>query len=121
LELTNNALWRAVGRTAALADRVLVTGGGGYNPWSVARCWTGVWATLNGFDIPYRLPDSAEAVLRALTWSRAAGRNPPEHWFTTLADPDIVHPVRDEIWQIVDTVGADDGAIGFLNSDSVVA
>jgi acetoin utilization protein AcuC len=121
LELTNNALWRAMGRTAALADRVLVTGGGGYNPWSVARCWSGVWATLNGFDIPDSLPDSAEAVLRGLTWSRAAGRNPPDHWFTTLADPDIVHPVRDEIWQIIDTVCADDGAVGPLNSDNVVA
>lgn len=121
LELTNNALCRAVGRTAALADRVLVTGGGGYNPWSVARCWTGVWATLNGFDIPDRLPDSAEAVLRGLTWSRAAGRNPPDHWFTTLADPDIVHPVRDEIWQIIDTVCTDDSAVGPLNSDIVVA
>jgi len=108
LELSNNALWRAVGRTAALADKVLVTGGGGYNPWSVARCWTGVWATLNGIDIPERLPQSAEAVLRGLSWSRAAGRNPPEHWFTTLADPANTHPVRDPVWQIIDTIRADD-------------
>ena len=108
LELSNTALWRAVGRTAALADRVLVTGGGGYNPWSVARCWAGVWATLNGIEIPARLPQSAEAVLRDLTWSRAAGRNPPEHWFTTLADPGNAHPVRDEVWRIIDTVCAED-------------
>ena len=107
LELSNNALWRAVGRTAALADKVLVTGGGGYNPWSVARCWTGVWATLNGIDIPERLPQPAEAVLRGLSWSRAAGRNPPEHWFTTLADPGNPHPVRDPVWQIIDTIRAD--------------
>ncbi len=108
LELSNNALWRAVDRTAALADKVLVTGGGGYNPWSVARCWSGVWATLNGIDIPERLPQSAEAVLRELSWSRAAGRNPPEHWFTTLADRANTQPVRDAIWQIIDTVCADD-------------
>jgi acetoin utilization protein AcuC len=25
-------------------------------------------------------------VLRALTYNRAAGRNPPAHWFTTLLD-----------------------------------
>jgi acetoin utilization protein AcuC len=108
LALSNNALWRAVARTTALAERVLVTGGGGYNPWSVARCWTGVWATLNGIDIPGRLPLSAEAVLRELSWSRAAGRNPPEHWFTTLADPDNRHPARDAILRIVDTIRADD-------------
>ncbi len=106
LELSNNALWDAVGRTAALANRVLVTGGGGYNPWSVPRCWAGVWATLNGFEIPERLPAPAEAVLRSLTWSRAAGRNPPEHWFTTLADPADGRPVRDAVRRIVDTVRA---------------
>jgi acetoin utilization protein AcuC len=110
LELSNNALWRAVGHTAALADRVLVTGGGGYNPWSVSRCWTGVWATLNGFDIPEYLPQSAEEVLRGLSWSRAAGRNPPEHWFTTLADAANTQKVRDPVWQIIDTIRADDPA-----------
>ena len=108
LELSNNALWRAVERTAALADRVLVTGGGGYNPWSVARCWAGVWAILNGIEIPDSLPPAAEAVLRNLSWSRAAGRNPPERWFTTLADPHSTKPVRDAVRQTIDTVGTDD-------------
>ncbi|WP_229680976.1 hypothetical protein [Neoroseomonas lacus] len=37
--------------------------------------------------MPERLPPAAEAVLRGLTFSRAAGRNPPEAWFTTLVDP----------------------------------
>jgi acetoin utilization protein AcuC len=64
-----------------------VLGGGGYNPWSVGRLWTGVWATLNGHEIPDRLPQEGEDVLRALRWDRArAGRSPPEHWFTTLRD-----------------------------------
>jgi acetoin utilization protein AcuC len=43
LALSNGALWRAVSRLKALAPRVLVLGGGGYNPWSVARCWAGLW------------------------------------------------------------------------------
>jgi acetoin utilization protein AcuC len=42
---------------------------------------------LNGHAIPDALPPGAEAVLRGLTFARAAGRNPPEAWFTTLADP----------------------------------
>ena len=82
-------------------DRVLVLGGGGYNPWSVARCWTGVWGTLNGFDAPQRLPAPAEAVLRDLTWHRQAGRNPPDHWFTTLADAPRPGPVRDAVTALV--------------------
>jgi len=102
LALSNRALWRALAALQALAlgcrsRGMLVLGGGGYNPWSVARCWTGNWAVLNGIEPPERLPPEGEAVLRRLTWSRSAGRNPPEHWFTTLADRPSPGPVRDEI------------------------
>ncbi|MGG5821774.1 acetoin utilization protein AcuC [Falsiroseomonas sp. HW251] len=97
LSLTN-ASHRAVAQAIRpFAPRLIVLGGGGYNPWSVARCWAGVWATLNGRPIPPRIPPAAEDVLRGLTWSRAAGRNPPEHWFTTIADAPRPGPVRDEI------------------------
>ena len=85
--LGNGALWQAVGVLKELAPRLLVLGGGGYNPWSVARCWSGIWAVLNGFEIPDRLPPAAETVLRGLSWSHSSGRNPPEHWMTSLADP----------------------------------
>jgi acetoin utilization protein AcuC len=40
-------------------------------------------------------------VLRALTWNRSQGRNPPGHWFTTIADSPRPGPVRDEIRQVV--------------------
>ncbi len=87
LSLSNNALWRAVAAMMGIAPRLLVLGGGGYNPWAVARAWTGMWATLNGFAIPERLPPDAEAVLRGLAWSRRPNEPKPERWFTTLADP----------------------------------
>ncbi|MHA1563774.1 MAG: acetoin utilization protein AcuC [Alphaproteobacteria bacterium] len=86
LNLSNVGLWHAVAASIDLAPAALVLGGGGYNPWSVARCWTGVWATLCGHEIPTHLPPKGEAVLRGLTWHRAAGRHPPQHWFDTLAD-----------------------------------
>ena len=89
LALSNTALWDVVAAVMALGvPRLIVLGGGGYNPWTVARCWAGVWGVLNGHAIPERLPPVAEAVLRRLEWrERAAGRNPPEAWFTTLRDP----------------------------------
>lgn len=102
LELSNNALWRGVASLMPLSTRLIVLGGGGYNPWSVARCWAGVWATLNSIAVPDRLPPEAEACLRRLRWNRAAGRNPPERWFTTLADPTRTGPVRDEIRSAAD-------------------
>ena len=97
LALSNNAHWMVVAALARLVPRFILLGGGGYNPWSVARCWSGAWATLNGWEIPDRLPEKAEAVLRRLTLSRAAGRNPPEHWFTTLRDPPREGTVRAEV------------------------
>ena len=59
LALSNGALLAAVRRWSAMAPRLLVLGGGGYNPWSVARCWAGMWATLN--VISAVLPPAAEA------------------------------------------------------------
>ena len=100
LTLSNNAHWDIVAALKALGcPRLLVLGGGGYNPWSVGRLWTGVWATLNGHEIPERLPDPAEQVLRALRWDNPPklGRNPPDHWFTTLRDAPRPGPIRPEI------------------------
>jgi len=103
LSLSNGALWRTVAAMRGLAPRLLVLRGGGYNPWSVARCWTGVWAVLNGYDIPERLPPPAEAVLRGLAWRHRRGRNPAAHWFTTLADVPRPGPIRDEVRATVRT------------------
>jgi len=102
LELSNGALWRAVRALVGLAPRLLVVGGGGYNPWSVGRCWAGIWAVLGGRDPAVPPTPAAERVLRALTWSRGAGRNPPEHWFTTLADAPRPGPVRDAVQRVAD-------------------
>ncbi|MGL4319482.1 MAG: acetoin utilization protein AcuC, partial [Paracoccaceae bacterium] len=97
LSLSNNAHWAVVSALAAMTDRFLVLGGGGYNPWSVGRCWAGVWATLNGHDIPDRLPAAAEAVLRGLTWNGGARALPAEHMFTTLRDAPRPGPLRDAV------------------------
>ena len=86
LALSNVAHREVVAAIMPLAPRLIVLGGGGYNPWSVARCWTGVWGVLNGHAMPDALPEAAQAVLRGLSFGRAVGRDPPAHWFTTLAD-----------------------------------
>ncbi len=98
LSLSNNAHWEIVAGLMPLSPRVLVLGGGGYNPWSVGRLWTGVWATLNGAEVPERLPEEAERVLRALEFpNNRRGKNPPEHWFTTLRDSPRNGPIRQEL------------------------
>jgi hypothetical protein len=79
LALGNRALWRAVAALLPLAPRVLVLGGGGYNPWSVARCWAGGLPTRDA-----RPPAACQwRPCCGLSFSRVAGRHPPESWFTT--------------------------------------
>ncbi|MEX2642518.1 MAG: acetoin utilization protein AcuC [Acetobacterales bacterium] len=102
LSLSNGALWDAVRQVRQLAPRLLVLGGGGYNPWSVARCWAGVWAVLDGRPIPQALPEEARGILGALRWDRAAGRTPQRRWLDTLADPPNAGPVREVVRRLAD-------------------
>ncbi len=98
LSLSNNAHVEVVRALIGLAPRLLVLGGGGYNPWSVGRCWTRVWGALNGLDAPERLEGAAESILRNLRLDgNSRGRNPPEHWFATLSDAPNEGPVREDI------------------------
>lgn len=98
MQLSNNAHWDVLRAIRGLAPRLLVLGGGGYNPWSVGRMWAGIWGTLNDAAFPDVLPARAEAVLRALRFDgNRRGRNPPEHWFTTLRDKPRPGPLRDDI------------------------
>lgn len=97
LALSNGALWQAVAAMMPLAPRLLVLGGGGYNPYAVGRCWAGVWATLNALRVPGILNEPASALLRQIRWNHRLGRRPPEHWMETLADPPRLGPVRPAI------------------------
>jgi acetoin utilization protein AcuC len=87
LALSNRSIWRVASRLASLAPRLLVLGGGGYNPWSVARCWAGLWATLAGHEPATPPTPAAAAVLAGLTWQHRMGRDPPARWRETIADP----------------------------------
>lgn len=97
LALSNNAHLAVMQGLRALAPRLMVTGGGGYNPWSVGRAWALLWAGLTGAEIPDRLPPEAAAVLAALSW-QGGGRPPPApHMLSTLRDPPREGPIPPEI------------------------
>ncbi len=97
LALSNRAYLEALSALLPLAPRVLVLGGGGYNPWSVGRLWTAIWGRLSGQDLPDRLPEGAQSVLRGLGWN--GGKRPPPDpaLLTTLIDAPREGPVRPEI------------------------
>ena len=97
LALSNRAYLEALTTLLPLAPRVLVLGGGGYNPWSVGRLWTAIWGTLSGNEMPDRLPGAAQAVLQALTWNGGSRPPPDPALLTTLLDPPREGPVRSEV------------------------
>jgi len=86
MKLTNTSLWRTVDRISALADAVVVLGGGGYNPWTLARCWAGLWARLAGFEIPAAMPPAACAILGALHCDLVDDEDIDETWLTDMID-----------------------------------
>lgn len=102
LMLSNKAIWRAVSQVHQAAERLIVSGGGGYNPYAVGRCWAGVWASLNGFAIPVLLNAAAEDLMREVKWDHRHGRTPPETWLTNLADAPNEGPIREEIYNLAE-------------------
>ena len=106
LTLSNRAYIRALRAIWPLSPRLLVLGGGGYNPWTLARAWSGIWARLTGQEIPDRLPAEAEALLRGLDCDLVEDEDRPDRWFTTLADPVRGGPVRPEFHAIARAIRA---------------
>jgi acetoin utilization protein AcuC len=98
MKLSNNAQLDVLRGLMGMAPRLLVLGGGGYNPWSVGRLWTQVWGVLNQLEAPETLSKAAELVLRELRFEgNRRGKNPPEHWFTTLRDEPREGAVRQDV------------------------
>jgi acetoin utilization protein AcuC len=95
--LSNVALWRAADVAAKLAQRAVIVGGGGYNPWTVARCWAGMWGWLNGFDVDARLPPAATEILARLVCDLVDEDAFDDRWLHDLTDLPTPGPVRGEV------------------------
>ena len=96
MALTNGALWRAAESVVAAAPVAVVLGGGGYNPWTLARYWTGLWGRLSGRAIPESLPAGARAVLSRLECDLVDGEDVRPEWLEALADAPSAAAVRPE-------------------------
>lgn len=95
--LSNNAHRAVLAALRPLAPRLMVLGGGGYNPWTVGRLWSLIWADLAGAEVPERLPSAAAAVLEGLSWGGGGRPPPPPHLVDRLHDDPRPGPVRPEI------------------------
>lgn len=106
LKLSNQALWRAVEQLVELTGRNVVLGGGGYNPWTLIRCWTGLWGRLSNRVIPDVLPLAAQTYLQALECDLVDEEDILADWITTLADSPNYGPVRPEVERCAEAVTA---------------
>jgi acetoin utilization protein AcuC len=97
MALSNGALWNAVERLIEFSGPAVVLGGGGYNPWTLARCWTGLWARLSGREIPVVLPADAQLILRSLACDLIDDEDVEPTWLETLADAPRPGPVRSAV------------------------
>ena len=97
LALSNVGLWAAVEKLLEDSDRSVVLGGGGYNPWTVVRCWGGLWGRLSGREIPTMLPSAARALLQNFECDLVDEDEIPGGWINTLADLPNNGPVRKEV------------------------
>jgi len=103
LALSNGALWSAVERLVGPIGPAVVLGGGGYNPWTLARAWTGLWGRLSGRDIPATLPSAAGRILADLQCDLVDDEDVRAEWLTTLADSPNVGAVRKDVRDLVAT------------------
>lgn len=101
MALSNGALWNAVERVIGPTVPAVVLGGGGYNPWTLARCWTGLWGRLSGREIPATLPTAAQRILADLNCDLVDEEEIRAEWLTTLSDSPNVGAVRADVRNLV--------------------
>lgn len=102
MTLSNTGLWDAVERLLELTPSNVVLGGGGYNPWTLVRCWSGLWGRLSGREIPQVLSAEAQAYMRTLECDLVDEEDIRDSWIRTLTDKPNTGPVRDEVKELVD-------------------
>lgn len=102
MALSNGALWGAVERLVTIAPAAVVLGGGGYNPWTVARYWAGLWGVLSRRQMPAVLPAAGRAVLEKLSCDLVDDEDRRPEWLTTLADAPNPGPVRPDIERLME-------------------
>ncbi len=101
MTLTNQTLWQTVKQLTNRYTASVVLGGGGYNPWTTVRYWTGLWGVLNANPMPTPLPPELTQILRGFSSDLVDEEDVQDEWLTQLQDsPPAPLPLREEIKKI---------------------
>ncbi len=97
MELSNVALWGLVERLIDAGLPTVILGGGGYNPWTVARYWSGMWGRIAGHEIPDELPAAVRALFADMECDLIDEDDVDPRWLTTMADSPYPGAVRRDV------------------------
>lgn len=109
LQLSNWGLWNAVMRLVGVTPTAVVLGGGGYNPWTVSRCWAGLWGYLSGRTPPWPLPETVRSHFAAMECDLVDEEDWQPIWFKQLEDEPTTRAVRPEIRALAASVDLTNG------------
>ena len=107
MQLGNVALWDTVDRIVSLGLPTVLLGGGGYNPWTVARYWSGIWGRIAGYRIPAKLPDPVVALLATMECDLIDDDELDAAWITTMADNPNPGTVRETVKSLLSVVDSE--------------
>ena len=82
LELSNNAMSYIIRKVKLLSEKVIVMGGGGYNPWTTLRAWIYNLAELVGEPLPLILNNESKNFLRNVNQNI----KPKATWLNSIED-----------------------------------
>ena len=87
LSYSTQGYWQAAEAILSAGYATLILGGGGYNPFTTARAWAGLWGLVKGKN-PYstKANEDVRKILSALEWHHRRARHIPAYWTEQLFD-----------------------------------
>ncbi len=78
---------------------LVVLGGGGYHPLTLARCWLGVWCVLSERTLPLVFNRASQAVLRSVDWDEDEDAEYFARLFESPLDESQAGAIRNDVKQ----------------------
>ena len=105
--LTNSVYWHSISVLKDISPKILILGGGGYNPYITAKAWAGNWLVLNSREklLQSKMTNECKEMLRSLKWKNSRVRNGiPNKWLDNWIDEVEEIPMRDEVKELVPSI-----------------
>ncbi len=102
MQLSNSLFLETINRLLQICDKNVVLGGGGYNPWNVARTWAALWGMIGGFDFHAPINEKTKNILSKLESDLIDEDEIAPYWLNGLLDPPNNGEIRKEIMEICD-------------------